>query len=130
MRLARTTSEEYAARLGRLGLRPLHVSLLTSIDAAGRASQNEHAAELGVTPGFVVRLVDDLERLGAVSRERDVQDRRRQFLILTPTGRSLLRKATRVATGLDEELTRGLSPDASTRLTESLEKIQSSLAGT
>ncbi|WP_161606374.1 MarR family winged helix-turn-helix transcriptional regulator [Microlunatus speluncae] len=128
VRLGRETGAKYAARLRQMGLRPLHVRLLTAIRAADRTPQNEHAANLGITGGFVVRLADDLERMGAVARERDTQDRRRQFLVITATGESLLREATLAATGLDEDLARGLSPDALTQLAESLDKIRASLA--
>ncbi len=127
VRLGRATGAEYTARLGELGLRPLHVRLLTAIKTADRTPQNEHATDLGITGGFVVRLADDLERLGAVARERDTQDRRRQFLVITPAGESLLRKATLAATKLDEDLTRGLSRDALNRLAESLEIVRVSL---
>lgn len=127
VRLGRAAGDRYADRLARLGLRPLHVRLLTAIKTTERASQNEHAADLGVTSGFVVRLADDLERLGAVARERDTEDRRRQFLVLTPTGDGLLRKATQAAAELDRELTRELSATALAQLTKSLEKIGATL---
>ena len=128
VRLGRDTGTRYAARLQQLGLRPLHVRLLTAIRGADRTPQNEHAANLGITGGFIVRLADDLERLGAVARERDTQDRRRQFLVITAAGESLLREATLAATKLDEDLARGMSPDALTQLTESLDNIRTSLA--
>ena len=127
VRLGRATGAQYAARLRQLGLRPLHVRLLTAITAAYRTPQNEHAADLGITGGFVVRLADDLERLGAVTRERDTQDRRRQFLVITSAGESLLREATLAAIKLDEDLARGLSPDALTQLAQSLETVRASL---
>ncbi|MFC7620034.1 MarR family winged helix-turn-helix transcriptional regulator [Microlunatus sp. GCM10028923] len=122
-RVGRAASNAYAARLQRLGLRPLHVRLLTAIASADRAPQNEHAAELGVTSGFVVRLADDLERLGAITRQRDAQDRRRQYLVLLPAGKSLLQEATQVLTELDQELARDLSKTALARLTASLDVV-------
>jgi DNA-binding MarR family transcriptional regulator len=127
VRLGRVAGHEYAARLERLGLRPLHVRLLTAIRDADTAPQYEHAAELGVSPGFVVRLADDLERLGAVTRTRDAQDRRRQTMALTPAGVDLLCGATRLAVELDEQLTRGLSPGALAQLAASLEIIRASV---
>jgi DNA-binding MarR family transcriptional regulator len=128
VQLGRAAGSEYAARVGRLGLRPQHVRLLTAVQAAEHVSQNELAAELGVTPSFVVGLADDLERLGALTRERDSRDRRRQVLVLSPTGESLLRDATRAATELDRELARELAADALVQLRESLETVWASLA--
>lgn len=126
--LGRAAGDRYAARLQRLGLRPLHVRLLTAVAGTDRASQNEHAADLGVTSGFVVRLADDLERLGAVTRHRDTQDRRRQYLVLSPAGETLLREATLVLTDLDDELARGLSQDALVRFTESLDLVRATFS--
>jgi DNA-binding MarR family transcriptional regulator len=128
VQLGRAAGNEYTARLEKLGLRPQHVRLLTVVQGAGHASQNELAAELGVTPSFVVGLADDLERLGALNRERDPRDRRRQVLVLTTAGNRLLRDATRAATDLDRELARELTPAALAELRESLEAVRVSLA--
>lgn len=127
VRLGRDTGAKYAERLRQMGLRPLHVRLLAAITAADRTPQNEHAEKLGITGGFVVRLADDLERMGAVTRERDTQDRRRQFLVITTAGETLLREATLAATKLDEELARGISPDALTQLTELLDTVRANV---
>jgi DNA-binding MarR family transcriptional regulator len=128
VQLGRAAGNEYAARLGQLGLRPPHVRLLTAIQLAERASQIELAGALGVTPSFVVSLADELEQLGALTRERDTQDRRRQVLVLTPAGEAHLRDATRAATKLDQELSRDLAPDALAQLRESLETVRAALA--
>ncbi|GAB3751402.1 MarR family winged helix-turn-helix transcriptional regulator [Microlunatus parietis] len=127
MRLGRAAGDRYADRLARLGLRPLHVRLLTAIRVAERAPQNEYAADLGMTSGSVVRLADDLERLGAIVRERDTDDRRRQFLVLTPIGEALLRNAVQAAIELDKELTRDLSAPAHARLARTLKRIGATL---
>jgi DNA-binding MarR family transcriptional regulator len=73
-------------------------------------------------------LADDVERLGALYRERDPRDRRRQVLVLTAAGKRLLRDATRAATELDRELARELTPGALTELRESLDAVRVSLA--
>jgi DNA-binding MarR family transcriptional regulator len=128
VQLGRAAGNEYTARVEKLGLRPQHVRLLTVVQGAGHASQAEVAGELGVTPSFVVGLADDLERLGALNRERDPRDRRRQVLVLTAAGKRLLRDATRAATELDRELARELTPGALTELRESLDAVRVSLA--
>ena len=46
------------------------------------------AKELSVTNGAVTRLVDGLEKLTYVKRERDPDDRRRVFVTLTDAGRA------------------------------------------
>lgn len=49
-------------------------------------------------------LADDLEALGAVTRERDTVDRRRQQLVLTAEGLRLLEAAARACDDIDAEL--------------------------
>jgi DNA-binding MarR family transcriptional regulator len=50
------------------------------------------AARLGIDPPAVTRKVQQLERLGLVSRERDADDARACLLRLTPEGREVLKR--------------------------------------
>ncbi|NUS02609.1 MAG: MarR family transcriptional regulator, partial [Nonomuraea sp.] len=89
---------------------PKHVGLLTLLEARGAASQLDVARTMGVAPSLVVTLADHLERLGAISRVRDAEDRRRQLLDLTDEGRALLGRCLEAALELDAELTGRLGP--------------------
>ena len=81
------------------------------LDTHGDASQQELARLMGVAPSLVVALADHLERLRAIRRVRDPVDRRRQNLVITKSGRGLLRSCARVSQELEEEVTTGLSAD-------------------
>jgi DNA-binding MarR family transcriptional regulator len=90
------------AKLGRIGQRLTqeaiadqgvllpHFSVLATLDDFGPLAQHELAARIGLNSSHLVGYVDELENRKAVRRERDPDDRRRQVVSLTPTGRRLL----------------------------------------
>ncbi|MDI2130298.1 MarR family winged helix-turn-helix transcriptional regulator [Yinghuangia seranimata] len=121
-------TDAYTARIDALGfgLRPKHVGLMTVLAAEGPGrSQQDLARGLGVAPSLVVALADHLEGLGAVRRERDPADRRRQLLTLTDEGRALLARCAAIGHELDEELLDGV-PRADR---ERLHAVLAALAG-
>lgn len=63
---------------------------------------------MGVAPSLVVALATDLEARGAIVRERDASDRRRQQLRLTPAGESLLERCESAMSRLDDTIARAL----------------------
>ncbi|MFD5340706.1 MarR family winged helix-turn-helix transcriptional regulator [Streptomyces hawaiiensis] len=71
---------------GRNGLHPTDVRALIHLLDAGRegvrATPGWLGAQLGVNSASTTALVDRLERLGLVRRERDTQDRRRVLLVV------------------------------------------------
>ncbi|WP_067143218.1 MarR family winged helix-turn-helix transcriptional regulator [Microtetraspora malaysiensis] len=109
--LGAVVTERFSARLAADGLKPKHVGLLAILEAGTATSQLDIAKLMNVAPSLVVSLADRLEELGAVRRERDPADRRRQTLALTAEGRELLAACTAAAAELDAELTDGLKPE-------------------
>lgn len=83
---------EAAAALAPLGLRIPHNSVLTVL-AAGPLSQVVLSARLNTDRTTMVKLIDDLEGAGLVSRERDPHDRRAHAVTLTDEGTRLLKRA-------------------------------------
>jgi DNA-binding MarR family transcriptional regulator len=61
--------------------------VLACVKRAGPAAQRELADAVAQDPAVVCRLLDDLEERGLVHRVRDVEDRRRMMVRLTPAGR-------------------------------------------
>jgi DNA-binding MarR family transcriptional regulator len=59
----------------------------------------------------VVLLLNDLERLGFVLRERDAEDRRRHIVDLTPAGRRALAHAEHALESVEDEVLAALSPE-------------------
>lgn len=103
------SERQLSERFAELGLKPKHVALLSALHLGAPGSQSDLAAILRIAPSLVVVLADDLEELGAVTRERDTVDRRRQQLALTAEGRRLLEASVRISEGIDSELLQGMS---------------------
>ena len=107
-------AERYAAEIADCDVKPKHVGILALLAAAPAASQLDLARTMGVAPSLIVRLADDLERIGAIDRVRDPADRRRQALRLTAHGTDLLAECTRRSQSMEHDLLTGLSaPDRS-----------------
>lgn len=121
--LGSITANLFAERIAVHGLRPKHAGLMALLASGAAASQQEIARTMGVTPSLVVGLADHLEELGAVGRERDPGDRRRQVLTLTARGRELLALCTSAAHAIDEELTAGLDDAPRAALREALDVL-------
>jgi DNA-binding MarR family transcriptional regulator len=102
----------YAEALAAENLKPKHATLLGVLRMGAAGSQLELAALLQVAPSLVVALADQLVDLGAIARERDPADRRKQHLVLTPSGERLLDRCGELALRIDAELAAALGPDA------------------
>ena len=72
------------------GARRQHFSVLTSLSEQGRTSQAELGRRLSIDRSDLHALLGGLERDGIVTRVRDEQDRRRNVVMLTGVGRSVL----------------------------------------
>ncbi|MGH7709344.1 MAG: MarR family winged helix-turn-helix transcriptional regulator [Vulcanimicrobiaceae bacterium] len=71
-------------------LTPLVAGLLLLVEAEPGANQGELADRLGADPSTMVRLVDQLERAGHLTRVALPTDRRHTVPTLTPDGRRFL----------------------------------------
>ncbi|WAL62975.1 MarR family transcriptional regulator [Amycolatopsis cynarae] len=107
--LGATANAAVAERFEKHALTLKHVGLLAVLDEGGGASQQEIAQRMRVAPSLVVTLADQLAGLGAIVRERDPRDRRRQVLSLTGDGRALLKSCVAAAHAVDAELTAALT---------------------
>ncbi len=81
------------AALAPLNLRVRHFSVLQALADRGPSGQLELGRYLRIDPATMAAVLDDLGRMGAVSRERAPEDRRRYIVTLTPEGRGFLRQA-------------------------------------
>jgi DNA-binding MarR family transcriptional regulator len=78
-------------------LRLPHAAILAALSDFGPLAQYELAECLDIHRSHLVGYVDLLENRGLVQRERDPEDRRRQNVALTRSGRALWRRLQRVA---------------------------------
>lgn len=73
------------------GLATSDHGVLVALADFGALSQQQLADRLGADKSHVVRLIDQLEQRGLITRSPDPTDRRRHRIELTPAGRTLLR---------------------------------------
>lgn len=76
-----------------LGLRVRAYRMLRVLYADGPQRQNALGAQLGIDRTSIVGIIDDLEAMGLVKRERSKEDRRAYEVRLTPKGRKCIAKA-------------------------------------
>jgi DNA-binding MarR family transcriptional regulator len=84
--------DEVERRLAEAGLPELAwYDALWALERApgGRRRMHELASQMVITRSNITRLIDRLEAAGLVARERDGDDRRGAFALLTPAGRRM-----------------------------------------
>lgn len=120
-------AQRFADRIAPLDLKPKHVGLLAVLAPSHAASQQDIATALGVVPSLVVRLVDHLEKVEAIERARDPDDRRRQTLRLTDHGRALLTECAAITRSLEAEILAGLPAADTAALRSALRHVAGNL---
>ncbi|MCO6000310.1 MarR family winged helix-turn-helix transcriptional regulator [Actinoallomurus rhizosphaericola] len=116
-------TDRLAERTRAYGLKVKHVGMLAALAGSGPMSQLELARLMRVAPSLVVSLADHLEGMKAIQRLRDPDDRRRQRLELTDSGRDLLADCTEAARALGDDLTSSLDADERALLEDLLAAI-------
>jgi len=89
--------------LQQMGMDTRHLTVMFQI-RDGAQTHGELVRLLGVDKSAMVRTIDDLERLGFVTRTRSPQDRRVWHLALTESGADALPTAQRYTSAIAAEL--------------------------
>lgn len=93
MRRLQQAGEVHAKRLSRFGgLTPMQMLLLHGL-GQGRMTASALSRRVSLSAATLSGMLDRLEERGYLRRERDEQDKRRQWLVLTEQGQSLLGQA-------------------------------------
>ena len=122
-RLARAANRSLAVGLDELGLRSVQFGVLYQLADAGPAAQADLAAGLRVHASNLVRVLDEMEGEGLISRQRDPRDRRRQVVLLTPAGVTMLNRAERAAALAEAELLAALDATERAQLRSLLGRV-------
>lgn len=89
-----------------------------------RLRMSELGSRVVLSRERVSRVVDELERAGLVRRERNAEDRRSLFAVITPAGRDRLRAAAPTyLDGIARHFTDHLSDDEARTITVALERV-------
>jgi DNA-binding MarR family transcriptional regulator len=115
-RLGMKAKEESYAAYTDAGVHPYHYAILATLDEGERETQGAIADALDYDRGQLVGLLDELEEIGLVERRRDLEDRRRQVVVMTPAGRKMLTKMRTVAKELDQEFLAPLTAEQQKQL--------------
>jgi len=105
-RAAATSLAELNKGLSKIGLRHSDVSLLLLVNAYPELTQSDAGKLLDIQRANMVPLVARLLERSLISKRR--VDGRSQGLILTPTGKKLLKEAQLVIDGHEERLNRSI----------------------
>jgi DNA-binding MarR family transcriptional regulator len=115
--------EQSAAALAPYGLDGRELAVLLVLASNEPASQQQAARRLGVDRTTMVALLDALEAKDLVTRHPHAEDRRRNVVELTATGRDTLRHATRASDAAERQFLAPLSTPAARQFREALRQL-------
>jgi len=118
-----TTTFERALKQFGLSFARYEVLMLLSLSKTGALPITKVGERLLVHPAGITKLVDKLEAQDLVRREANPDDRRGTLARITPEGRRLSRKATKVLGGI--RFGANLPPDELEQLVELLRRMRS-----
>ncbi len=99
----------FAERLRPLGVTPRAYGLMSNLARGGDHTQQSLADSLGIHRNLMVGLVDALEHVGWVRRERSQRDRRAFEIRLTAAGSQIVKQVDDLIGDIDDEVAAGLS---------------------
>lgn len=122
-RTGKTARSRLAERLADRGLRLRHMAVLAALVDFGPHVQRELASRLGIDRSDIVKIIDELGAAGLVDRARDLTDRRRVTVTVSPAGRVLLDHIEADATAVQDEVLAPLNARERARLTALLARV-------
>ena len=111
------------------GLNPQHHAVLSLLEEGSCRQQGTLADRLGYDRSIMVGLLDDLEERGLIERKRDLDDRRRHVVTLTPAGKEALGELRAIIKAVEKEFFEPLDPAERRNLHELLQKLAAYDAG-
>jgi DNA-binding MarR family transcriptional regulator len=112
-----------ATALAPYGVEGRELAVLLTLSHAESASQQQAARTLGIDRTTMVALLDALERKGLVARRPDADDRRRNIVELTASGRDTLRGATAAGLAAERQFLAPLASAEAQQLRQALRAV-------
>ncbi|MYS10562.1 winged helix DNA-binding protein, partial [Streptomyces sp. SID6041] len=125
--LGKVARRRLTERLEGRGLRLWHLTVMTLLADLGPQMKTALAARLDMNASDLVKIVNDLARIGQVDCVRDDTDRRRVVVRLTPAGRTYLAELSAEIATADDEILAPLDPAERDQLASLLRRVHSHL---
>jgi DNA-binding MarR family transcriptional regulator len=119
LRFTELTSAAFAP----LGIRVHEWAALNGLDEQRGLSQREAADLLGIDRTTMVAMVDELENKGLVERRPQADDRRKNTISLTSSGRTMIQRGARLVDACERRFLEALDESSAQHLKESLEIV-------
>jgi DNA-binding MarR family transcriptional regulator len=103
--------------------RAYHFAILAALDEFGPDSQVRVGQRCGIDQSDMHAMLRDLTQQGHVARTSDLNDRRRNLITLTPTGRRRLEELDSLLSTVQDDLLHGLSATERDHLTALLTRV-------
>ncbi|MGH2946493.1 MAG: MarR family winged helix-turn-helix transcriptional regulator [Solirubrobacteraceae bacterium] len=124
--VAKRARADVQVALAEHGLATSDYGVLVALADFGPLSQQQLADRLDADKSHVVRLIDQLERRGLVTRAADPSDRRRHRIALTDAGGSVLRAASPATKEIEAAQLQALSASERRTLATLLQRVLAS----
>ena len=99
-----TVRSGFGAYLGLSGIQYTILATIAHMQTEGNVSVRRIADHLNLSGTFITTVTGQLESAELIRKDRDPQDRRRVCLMLTPEGRSVLRRLGPLQRQINDEL--------------------------
>lgn len=122
-RAAHTLVSHFIRGVGSFELRTVDFSVLSVIGRWPGVTSRQLCQQLNVLPPNMVVLLRELDKRGLIERQPHPTDRRAVGLLLSASGKALIKKAEQAASAADAQGTAHLSPAERKTLARLLQKI-------
>src|SRR3954447_20266644 len=121
--VAKTVSRAFDDALSEAGGSRPEWLVLLAVKMRGAASQRELAEAVGIQGAALTHPLHGMEAAGLLTRRRDPDNRRVQFVELTASGDEAFLRLRSAAMAFDKRLRRGLTEEQLAALTDALTRL-------
>src|SRR3954447_21220034 len=121
--VAKTVSRAFDDALSEAGGSRPEWLVLLAVKTRGAASQRELADAVGIQGATLTHHLHGMEAAGLLTRRRDPDNRRVQFVELTPSGEESFLRLRGAAMAFDKRLRRGFREHELTTLSDALTRL-------
>ena len=115
------------ARENHVGINAMQARILVRLFEEGPQKASAIAEKLQITAGAITGIADKLMDMQYLERERDVEDRRVIYLVLTDSGQKLVERLKEKRSAIMEMMFAGLSHDDVRDLTRLFDQVISNM---